>query len=149
MNSYILVIGVASLIIGLTSFSLSIYIFIFFKKLSKGVGKSDLIKVLLKLSEIEKNNSEDIKKINHTIEEIKKDAENHLQRVSFLRYNPFSEVGGDHSFSLAILDANLTGFIVTGLHTRERTRVYVKKVEKGKCKQELSKEEQEVLNKIV
>jgi hypothetical protein len=56
-------------------------------------------------------------------------------------------MGGDHSFSLALLDAHLTGFIITGLHTRERTRVYIKKIEEGKCKQDLSKEEREALKK--
>jgi len=67
--------------------------------------------------------------------------------VSLVRFNPFSEMGGDHSFSLALLDAHLTGFIVTGLHTRERTRVYIKKIDGGKCKQDLSKEEREALKK--
>lgn len=133
----------------LISLSLSIYILIFFKKLSKNIGKNDLIKILTKTMEVERDNSEDIKRLNRAIEEIKKDAENHLQKVSFLRYNPFPEVGGDHSFSLAILDHNSDGFIITGLHTRERTRVYIKKIEKGKCKQELSKEEQGVIKKIL
>ena len=147
MNIYWIVFAVVISLLTLMALSFSLYIFIFFKRLSKGIGRSDLIKILSKLSEIEKENSGNIKNINKVIDEIKNEARGHLQRVSLIRFNPFSEMGGDHSFSLAILDADLTGFIITGLHTRERTRVYTKKIENGKCKQDLSKEEKEALRK--
>jgi Protein of unknown function (DUF4446) len=147
MNIYWIILAVVLSVFTLIALSISLYIFIFFKRLSKGIGRSDLIKILSKLSEIERENSESIKNVNKVIDEIKSDARGHLQRVSLIRFNPFSELGGDHSFSLAILDADLNGFIVTGLHTRERTRVYTKKIENGKCKQDLSKEEKEALRK--
>lgn len=147
MNIYSIVFFIIVSILALISISLSFYILLFFRKLSQGIGKADLIKILNHLSEIEKGNSDSIKSINKVIEEIKKDASYHLQKISLVRFNPFSEMGGDHSFSLALLDAHLTGFIITGLHTRERTRVYIKKIDKGKCKQDLSKEEKEALTK--
>ena len=149
MSNYWLIFTAFISLLSLLSVSLSLYILIFFKKLSKGIGRNNLIKILSKISEIEKDNSESIKKTDRVIDEIKKDAEKHLQKVSFMRYNPFPEVGGDHSFSLVILDARTNGFIITGLHTRERTRVYVKKIEKGKSKQQLSEEEQGVLTKLL
>lgn len=147
MNQSLTILLCALAVLNIVSIGLSVYIFIFFKKLSKDVGRDDLIKVLTKLSQIEKTNSENIDTINKEIELIKKDATNHLQKFSLVQFNPFSELGGNHSFSLAILDSHLMGFIITGLHTRERTRVYIKKVEKGKCKQDLSKEEKEALEK--
>jgi hypothetical protein len=147
MDIYWIAFALALSVIALVSLSFSLYIFIFFKRLSKGVGRNDLIKILSKLSEIERENSGSIKNINKVIDEIKSEARGHLQKVSLIRFNPFSEMGGDHSFSLAILDANLTGFVITGLHTRERTRVYTKKIENGKCRQDLSKEEKEALRK--
>lgn len=147
MNTVIIALYVLLVVFTLVSLSLSIYILFFFKKLSKGVGRADLIKILNHLSEIEKVNSDSIKEINKTIDEIKNDASFHIQKVALVRFNPFSELGGDHSFSLALLDSHATGFVITGLHTRERTRVYVKKIDKGKSKQDLSKEEKEVLIK--
>ncbi len=147
MNIYVVVVGAFIFVLATAALILSIYIFVFFRKLSKGVGRNDLIKILTRLSEIEKENSESIVNINKEIEGIRKDMSYHLQKVSLVRFNPFSEMGGDHSFSLALLDAHLTGFIVTGLHTRERTRVYIKKIDGGKCKQDLSKEEREALKK--
>jgi hypothetical protein len=62
-----------------------------------------------------------------------------------VKYNPFNESGGDHSFSLALLDGNKNGIIITSLHTRERTRLYIKDVVLGKTKITLSKEEQKAL----
>lgn len=147
MDIYIVIAGAVIFFLATVALVLSLYIFIFFRKLSKGVGRNDLIRILTRLSEIEKENSESIGRIDKQIEEIKKDMSYHLQKVSLVRFNPFSEMGGDHSFSLALLDAHLTGFIITGLHTRERTRVYIKKIEEGKCKQDLSKEEREALKK--
>ncbi len=147
MNNFWIVFAVTLSGLTLLNLGLSLYIFIFFKKLSRGIGRNDLIKILNRLSEIEKENSGGITQINKTIEDIKKDASNHLQKVALIRFNPFSEMGGDHSFSIALLDAHLTGFIITGLHTRERTRVYIKKIDKGKCGQDMSKEEKEALSK--
>lgn len=136
-------------VLTLVSFSLSLYIFIFFRKLSKNLGREDLIKILKNVATIEKENSDNISNIRKVIETIERKSTYHIQKVALVRFNPFSELGGDHSFSLALLDAKNTGILLTGLHTRERTRVYVKRVEAGKSRQDLSKEEKEVLSKAV
>jgi hypothetical protein len=62
-----------------------------------------------------------------------------------VRFNPFKELGGDHSFSLAILDSHDSGIVITSLHTRDRTRVYMKDIKKGKSESELSAEEKSAL----
>lgn len=147
MNTTLTILFSVLALFTLGSLSLSIYILLFFKRLSRNIGRSDLVNILNRLLDVEKQNSESIKNINKIIEEIKKTDMDHIQKVFLTRFNPFSELGGDHSFSMAILNGHLTGFLLTGLHTRERTRVYVKNVEKGRCKQELSKEEKGVLEK--
>ena len=77
------------------------------------------------------------------------DAKSYIQKVALMRFNPFDELGGDHSFTLALLDAHDNGIIFTGLHTRERTRVYVKNIVEGKSPIELSKEEERVLKEAL
>lgn len=74
------------------------------------------------------------------------DGLKHIQKVGLVRFNPFRELGGDHSFSLAILDNKESGIILTSLHTRDRTRVYMKEVKSGKSEYELSGEEIKALN---
>lgn len=120
-------------------------IYRFFKKLSFDVDKGNLIKLIAEIVNKEKNNFQSISEIKEEIVKIGNDSLTHIQRVGFVRFNPFEELGGDHSFSVALLDGKGSGIIITGLHTRERTRVYVKDVKLGKTDVELSHEERKSL----
>jgi hypothetical protein len=135
--------GIGIWLIALTYFVYSSYSF--FRKMATEVNKGDLIKLLEGIVEKEKNNNQSISEIKAKIEAIEKDDLSHIQRVGFVRFNPFEEMGGDHSFSVALLDGNGTGLVITGLHTRERTRVYVKDVKLGKSEVDLSHEERKAL----
>ncbi len=63
------------------------------------------------------------------------------------RFNAFGNVGGKLSFSLALLDNDNTGYIITSIHQDEGSHVFVKEVIKGETYQELSDEEMIALNK--
>jgi len=123
------------------------WIFSFFRKLSKNVGKGNLINVIKQVLGSTKLNAKKIRELEKTLAKIKEEGTHHVQKVSLVRFNPFDEMGGDHSFSLALLDGDDSGFIITGLHTRDRTRIYIKDVKRGKVKMELSKEERKALDK--
>lgn len=85
-------------------------------------------------------------KLNKDIEDNKK----HLQRLGFKRYNPFTDTGGDQSFTAAFLDDLGDGIMISSLHSRENTRLYAKKVAGGKVNaQTLSSEEQEVIKQAL
>jgi hypothetical protein len=65
------------------------------------------------------------------------------------RYNAFSQDGGsDLSFSIAILDDEQDGVVLTGIHGREQTFIYAKPVEKGKSTYTLSPEEKVIIDRI-
>lgn len=68
------------------------------------------------------------------------------QKISVVRFNPFGDTGGDQSFVLAVLDAHDSGYVLTSIHGREGTRVYVKPIDYGKSKYTLSKEEKQALD---
>lgn len=67
------------------------------------------------------------------------------QKISIVRFNPFGDTGGDQSFVLAVLDAHDSGYVITSIHGREGTRVYVKPIDYGKSKYPLSDEEKQAL----
>ena len=121
--------------------------FNFFRRLSNKVKKGNLVEVIDKVLEKEAKNSKDLSRIQKEIRELSDEVNLHVQKVGLVRFNPFKEMGGDHSFSLALLDGRDTGVILTGLHTRDRTRVYIKKVERGRSKFNLSSEEKKALAK--
>lgn len=103
----------------------------------------DLIKISKQKDFI--NNTKEIKEIKKDLEVFKSVSLNDIQKMGLVKFNPFDETGGDHSFSLALLDGHKNGIIITSLHTRERTRLYVKDIASGKSKIELSSEEQKAL----
>lgn len=64
-----------------------------------------------------------------------------IQKIGMVRFNPFRDTGGDQSFVLALLDNQDTGFLLTSIHGREGTRVYIKPIAYGASKYQLSDEE--------
>lgn len=69
-----------------------------------------------------------------------------LQKVGFMRFNPFPDTGGDNSFMLVLLNRNNTGVLVSSLFMREGVRLYAKSIEQGKSKHILSEDEKKVLD---
>lgn len=120
-------------------------IFALFNRLTKGVEVADLKKVLEKVLDSEVSNKKQIDQVFKRIENLEEDGRLHIQKVGLVRFNPFKELGGDHSFSLAFLDDKSSGIIITSLHTRDRTRVYMKDIKKGKSSFELSSDEKRAL----
>jgi hypothetical protein len=112
-----------------------------YNKLISKAKDADLKKLLEELIKSEELNKKDIKRIYLLIDAINKDSLTHLQKLGLVRYNPFNDTGGDHSFSLSTLDGNGNGFVLTGLHTRDKTRFYIKSIKEGKATRELSNEE--------
>jgi len=117
------------------------WIFAHYNRLVKDTDEKDLKRILDKILVRQNLNKNDITRLDGEIRKIIQEGTSHIQKISVVRFNPFRDTGGDSSFSLAVLDGNLNGIVITGLHTRERTRVYVKPIQKGKGSYELSKEE--------
>ncbi len=123
--------------------------FLFFRRLTKGTKENELLKVLSKILKVQEGNSASIAGVEKEVKRIDWEARGHVQKVGIVRFNPFKEIGGDHSFSLVLLDGEDSGVVVTCLHTRERTRVYMKGIKKGKSELDLSLEEKKALEKAI
>ena len=147
MNFYIILGVVAVWLLGLTVFV--VLQTRFFNKLARDEKGKGLKSVLEKILKEQKLSKKDISALEKELANYKEEGKLHVQKVGLVRFNPFKELGGDHSFTLAILDGKDTGLIITGLHTRERTRVYAKEVKKGKSDIELSGEEEKALKKAL
>lgn len=79
----------------------------------------------------------------------KKDSLGNIQKLAVLKYNPYNDTGGEQSFSLVLLDGKMDGVLITSLHSRAGTRIYLKNIKLGKSELELSKEEGQVLKKAI
>jgi hypothetical protein len=72
-----------------------------------------------------------------------------LQKVSVIRYKAFDDVGSDLSFSIALLDNNKNGVILTGIYGRNDSTTYAKPIDNGISRYDLSDEEMHVLNEAI
>lgn len=102
--------------------------------------------VLDSVSDFEKSLSE----IKKDLKQINIEGLDHIQKVELLRFNPYEDTGGDQSFTIALLNNNGNGIVLTSLHARSGTRIFAKTVVKGKGgNYKLSKEEELVINKAL
>ena len=115
----------------------------FFKKTEKEP------KNLKEIFEYLKKLDRDIKELSQNLADFKKESEKTLQKIGIVRFNPFKEIGGDQSFSIAVLNSNNNGFIITSLYGQEANRVYAKPINNGTSVHSLSKEEKEALDKAM
>jgi hypothetical protein len=68
-----------------------------------------------------------------------------LQRTGMVRYDAFESVGGEQSFSVALLDGKGDGVVLSGVHSRNDVRIYAKQIQQGNASHGLSDEEKRAL----
>jgi len=112
-----------------------------------GKKASDLEGVLFEEIKRLKKAETDIKELFNSTKLLEKMANQSIQKVSIVRFNPFKETGGNQSFAIALLDPQDNGLVISSLFTREGNRIYSKPIENGQSKYPLSKEELEALKK--
>jgi len=64
-----------------------------------------------------------------------------MSRMGLIQFQAFEDVGGGQSSALALLDAAGSGVVITALHARVGTRIYVKRVIQGRGEGTLGEEE--------
>lgn len=120
-----------------------------YRRLMRGASGKNIEDILTKrLNEIDATNESCEKALQHN-EELEEKIKGCVQKVAIMRYKAFENVGSDLSFSIAILDGNNDGIILTGIYGREESTTYAKPVDKGISRYDLSEEEITVLNEAV
>lgn len=119
------------------------FAFVTYRKLTADIDKKDFASVLAKIKESLKDIDQDVASVESAIQQLQIKIKPHIQKLGFVRYNPFGDTGGDQSFCICLLDQNDNGIMITSLHTRNQTRLYAKQVSAGKNQEgfEFSKEE--------
>lgn len=116
--------------------------------LTAGAQRSGIREILERILETQRGLQQDTKELYALSDAIKKEGLLHVQRIGLVRFNPFSDTGGSQSFTLALLDGNDNGLVMTSLYARTGHRWYIKEVVGNKGKElALSKEEQAAIQK--
>lgn len=75
-------------------------------------------------------------------------AHRSIHKIGMVRFNPFKDIGGDQSFSIALLNGKKDGLVISSLYNaREGSKVYAKTILGGKAeKYQLTEEEKEAVS---
>lgn len=120
-----------------------------YRRLMRGTNNKNLEELLIshldRIDEV-KSTSEEVKVI---CEEMTKTTINCLQKVAIIRYKAFEDIGSDLSYSIAMLDGNNNGILLTSIYGRNESTTYAKPIDKGISRYDLSEEEQKVLHQAI
>jgi len=120
-----------------------------YQKLTRGVKSGSLDKIIQKLLADQEKSQKEIALGRGEIVLVKDKAKNYFQKMALVRYNPFNQTGGNQSFSLALLDEENNGIVISSFHSREGTRLYAKTVSLGKTDDSFSKEEKAAIKEAI
>jgi Protein of unknown function (DUF4446) len=68
---------------------------------------------------------------------------------ALIHYDAYGEMSGRQSTSIALLDANRSGLVLSSIHHRDQARLYAKEVREGKGELDLSPEEDEAIRRAL
>ena len=117
-----------------------------YKRLMKGTSNKNLEEILLERLDSVDEAKEVSEKALKECERLEIKLKDCIQKVAIMRYKAFENVGSDLSFSIAMLDDNNDGIILTGIYGRQESTTYAKPIDKGISRYDLSEEELYVLN---
>lgn len=111
-----------------------------------GSVKKNLEEVLVdqnrKLTQIDK----DLKSLDKNLTDLAVLNKNNIQKIGFVRFNPFDDAGSNMSFVLALLNQDGNGVVISSLHSRQGTRIYAKNIKQGQSDSKLTEEEQQAIS---
>ena len=116
-------------------------------RVSTGASGNELLLAL-------RNHDEDLDELDAAVVDLRarvtsmeRDLELCTNRVAMVHYDAFPDMGGKLSFSVAMLDEQGDGIVLSVINGRSETRAWGKRVVDGDSRQRLSDEEADVLRR--
>lgn len=117
-----------------------------YKKFMGGKNAKSLEKDIMGLYEDNRLIKASMEKNRKDIENLYRKLEGTFQKIGIVKYDAFDQMGGQLSFSLALLDENDNGFILNSVHSTEGCYSYTKEIKNGLCDISLGDEEKKALD---
>jgi hypothetical protein len=120
-----------------------------FNSLARGADGHNLEQILVTHMDVVARAEQRMEAIEQAVALLQAQIPSCLQRVHLIRYDAFEDVGGEQSFSAALLDAKGDGVVLTSVYSRSDVRVYAKAIQNGRASHALSREEERALREVV
>lgn len=116
-----------------------------YQAMMDGTGVENLEGVLLGIKQELERHDHIIASSGAKIEALQQRVPLQKSNIALHRYNAFADSGSDLSFSLAIVNDQKDGLVLTSIHSREGMYVYGKPVQNGQSNYSLTPEERKVI----
>lgn len=116
-----------------------------YARLLEGTDETGIGDVLLRHVDRIHENTEQIQQLRLEYERLLTESASTVRHIGLVRYNPFDDMGGDYSVALALADDQGRGVIMSSLHGRTATRLYMRSLNDWVSSSPLSAEEQEAV----
>jgi hypothetical protein len=112
-----------------------------YSRLLDGVARGDLLAVVSRHIDSVKELHRAVELVGRETAQLRQRLSSAVRTVGFARYDAFPDVGGQLSFSAALLDEAGDGVVLSTINGRRDSRSYAKTIKGGQSLQQLSDEE--------
>ncbi|HZT46242.1 MAG TPA: DUF4446 family protein [Gaiellaceae bacterium] len=114
-----------------------------------GDGKVDLVDFAVSLQGRVDDVHRVVDELAAALSRVDRRVDSSLSRTSLIRYDAYEDTGGHQSASIALLDSERSGIVLTAIQGRDYARVYVKQLDRGRTSIALSPEEQQAVERAM
>ncbi|NNG67156.1 DUF4446 family protein [Caldanaerobacter subterraneus] len=118
-----------------------------YEKVIDTLQKGDIFDLLQRILVEKEEIKNDINQIRVKVNALEKEGRRAIKKVGIVRYNAFPDVGSDLSYSIALLDEEDNGVVLSGIYGRNETATFAKPIERGHSKYPLSAEEVQAIER--
>ncbi len=119
-----------------------------YNRLTSGASRHGLQEILERIMQSQTHAIDSVEQLHKRMALVERESGFHIQKIGYVRFNPFGDTGGEQSFALTLLDNHDSGIVLSSLFSRGGVRWYTKRVVKGKAADHrLSVEEEEAVRK--
>ncbi|MGZ0149628.1 DUF4446 family protein [Kribbella sp. WER1] len=90
----------------------------------------------------------ELRRLDKQLEITRGELKETLQHLAIVRYDAFGDTGGKLSWSMALLDNNGDGVVLTSINSRADARTYAKEIKSFTSESKLSPEEEEAIDTL-
>ena len=114
-----------------------------------GGTKADVVEFAVSLQGRVEDLHRGMDEIATAIARVDRRVDGSLSRMSLVRYDAYEDTGGHQSASMALLDSERSGIVLTAIQGRDYARVYIKQLDRGRTAIALSPEEQQAVERAM
>jgi hypothetical protein len=114
-----------------------------------GEGKADMVDFAVSLQGRTDDLHRAVDELAAALSRVDRRLDSSLSRTALIRYDAYEDTGGHQSASIAMLDSERSGIVLTAIQGRDYARVYVKQLDRGRTSIALSPEELQAVERAM